>query len=111
MSDRIHSAEASSDATDTQRVTEGAWAGFSRSEARAWLRALFDYEPHGFVSPGSQVRVEATRRANQGELPEVFGYPSRAARLRANGLSPETYRLVQRALDRPIFSPSDIRFR
>ena len=42
-----------------ERVEEGRWGGFTRGEAAAWCWNLFQYEPHGFVHPGSEVRARA----------------------------------------------------
>src|SRR5690606_37641022 len=57
---RIEEALSAPDAD--QVVAEGRWAGFTRGEATAWCWNLFQYEPHGFVHPGSQVRQEAMRK-------------------------------------------------
>ena len=42
-----------------ERVNEGRWEGFTRGEAAAWCWNLFQYEPHGFVHPSSEVRARA----------------------------------------------------
>jgi hypothetical protein len=89
-------------------VTEGRWAGFTRGEATAWCWNLFQYEPHGFVHPGTQVRHEAMRKLQAGLLPEVFGYPERARELADRGLTPREYRLHQEALGANTFTPADV---
>lgn len=73
-------------------VADGAWAGFTRADATAWCWNLFQFEPHGFVHPGSQVRAEALRLLAGGGLPKVFGYPARARALTDSGLTPRSYR-------------------
>lgn len=90
-------------------IADGPWAGFSRGRAAAWCWNLFQYEPHGLVSPGAQVRAEALRVLEAGGLPTVFGYPVRAAELERSGLTPESYREAQEALGKPTFSPDDVR--
>lgn len=77
--------EALSAANADQVVVEGRWAGLTRGEATAWCWNLFQYEPHGFVHPGSQVRHEAMQKLQAGGLPEVFGYPERARELVSAG--------------------------
>ncbi|WP_298040581.1 hypothetical protein [uncultured Microbacterium sp.] len=109
VQESVQDALTSPDAETT--VDDGAWAGFSRGEARAWCEALFAYEPHGFVSPGSMVRAQALRLLENGGLPEVFDYPARAAALASRGLNPETYRQVQEQLGRRTFFPQDVTFR
>lgn len=90
-------------------ITDGPWAGFTRGRAAAWCWNLFQYEPHGFVSPGAPVRAEALRALEAGGLPTAFGYPARAAELERGGLTPESYREAQEALGKPTFSPDDVR--
>lgn len=90
-------------------IAEGRWAGFSRAAASAWCWNLFQYEPHGFVHPGSQVRCEAMQQLEWGDLPTVFGYPERAKELAAHGLDPRRYRLHKEALGAATFDPSDVR--
>ena len=85
----------SADDADTV-VEEGSWAGFTRGEATAWCWNLFQYEPHGFVHPGSEVRAIALRELREGGLPEVFGYPARARELVAAGATPLSYREAKR---------------
>ena len=92
-------------------IEDGPWGGFTRGRAVAWCWNLFQYEPRGFVHPGSQVRAEALRLLESGGLPTVFGYPSRAAALERTGLTPETYRHAVEALGRPTFTPADVRHR
>lgn len=92
-------------------VPEGRWAGFSQADATAWCWNLFQYEPHGFVHPGSEVRCRAMAQLESGGLPEVFGYPERAVELRALGLTPKQYREHQEALGVAIFSNSNVTHR
>lgn len=93
---RVEQAYAMPDADSL--ITEGRWAGLTKGEAFAWCWALFEYEPHGFVHPNSQVRVESRAKLAQGELPSVFGYPERAKELKASGLDPRKFREHQAAL-------------
>jgi len=90
-------------------VEHGRWAGFTRGEATAWCWNLFQYEPHGFVHPGSQVRGEALINLRAGGLPEVFGYPERARELTNTGLTPRQYRQHREALGAKTFDPADVR--
>ena len=90
-------------------ITDGRWAGFTKGEAFAWCWTLFQYEPHGFVHPGTQVRHEAMQQLERGDLPTVFGYPERAKELKAQGLEPKQYRLLKEALGAATFDPADIR--
>ena len=92
-----------------EAVTEGRWVGFTLGEATAWSWNLFQYEPHGFVSPGSQVRREAIERLEAGVLSEVFGYPERARELAGKCLTPREFRQYQEALGAHTFSKADIR--
>lgn len=84
-------------------VSEGAWVGFTRADATAWCWNLFQFEPHGFVHPGSQVRAEALALLVRGGLPEVFGYPVRARVHTEAGLTPRSYRAHQVALGASTF--------
>lgn len=90
-------------------VDEGRWAGFTRGEATAWCWNLFQYEPHGFVHPGSQVRAEALAKLRAGSLPEVFGYPERARMLAESGMTPRQYREHREALGSRAFDHAEIR--
>lgn len=90
-------------------IAEGRWAGFAKGEAFAWCWTLFQYEPHGFVHPGSQLRHESLQKLGRGELPEVFGYPERARELTIRGLDPQQYRRHKEALGAATFTPSDVR--
>lgn len=90
-------------------ITDGRWAGFTKGEAFAWCWTLFQYEPHGFVHPGTQVRHEAMEQLERGELPSVFGYPERATELAAQGLNVKQYRLHKEALGAATFDPADVR--
>ena len=90
-------------------VTHGRWAGFTRGEAAAWCWNLFQYEPHGFVHPGSEVRARALAELRAGGVPEVFGYPERARELVNRGVTPREYRRHRKALGSPMFDPHDIR--
>lgn len=92
-----------------QVVVEGRWAGLTRGEATAWCWNLFQYEPHGFVHPGSQVRHEAMRKLQAGGLPEAFGYPERARELVSRGLTPREYRRHKEALGTNTFTDADVR--
>lgn len=98
---KIEEAYAAPDATTL--VAEGAWIGFTRADATAWCWNLFQFEPHGFVHPGSQVRVEALALLGRGGLPEVFGYPARARTHMAAGLTPRSYREHRIALGSSTF--------
>lgn len=93
----------------TEIVSSGRWAGFARGDATAWLWSLFDFEPHGFVMPGAQLRVEALRQLEAGGLPEVFGYPERARELAGTGMTPREYRRHREALGAKTFSAADVR--
>lgn len=90
-------------------ITDGRWAGFTKGEAFAWCWTLFQYEPHGFVHPGTQVRHEAMEQLERGDLPSVFGYPERATELAAQGLHVKQYRLHKEALGAATFGPADVR--
>lgn len=89
-------------------VEEGAWAGFTRAEATAWCWNLFQYEPVGFISPGSMVRADALAKLRAGELPEVFGYPARARRLVEQGTTARMYREYRQALGSRMFDSADV---
>lgn len=91
-------------------IPEGRWAGLTKGEAFAWCWTLFQYEPHGFVHPGTQVRYEAMQQLEQGDLPTVFGYPERAKELKTRGLDPKQYRLHKEALGAATFDPADVRY-
>ena len=101
--------EALADPNADRVITEGRWAGFSRGDAVAWCWNLFQYEPHGFTHPGSQVRHEAMQQLQAGGLPEVFGYPERARELVARGLTPREYRRHQEALGARTFAALDVK--
>ena len=92
-----------------QVIAEGRWAGLRRGEATAWCWNLLQYEPHGFVHPGSQVSHEAMQKLQAGGLPEVFGYPERARELAARGLTPREYRRHKEALGANTFTQADVR--
>lgn len=94
-----------------QLVAEGRWTGFTWGEATAWCWNLFQYEPHGFVLPGAQVRHEAMQTLQAGGLPEVFGYPERARELAERGLTPRDYRRHKEALGANTFTAADVRRR
>lgn len=101
--------EAALHAADADTVIDdGRWAGFTRGRAIAWCWNLFEYEPHGFVSPGAQVRAEAIAELECGGIPVVFGYPERARQLETNGLTPQEYRSAKLALGATPFSPADV---
>ncbi|WP_053352399.1 hypothetical protein [Leucobacter musarum] len=104
---RVAGAAASIDAE--LRITDGPWEGFTRGRAIAWCWNLFQYEPHGFVHPGSEVRVRAWLQLEAGGLPAVFGYPARARELEGNGVTPTSYRELRKALGSRTFSPGDVR--
>ncbi|MGM7667639.1 hypothetical protein [Microbacterium sp. A93] len=89
-------------------VERGDWAGFTRGRAIAWCWNLYQYEPRGFVHPGSQLRAERTSELEAGLIPDGFGYAQRAADLEAAGFMPATYRHAQEALGRSTFSPADV---
>ncbi|WP_105565352.1 hypothetical protein [Microbacterium halophytorum] len=103
---RVRAALSSPDAGE--RIERGPWAGFTRGRTVAWSWNLFQYEPHGFVHPGSQARHESLAALENGELRDVFGYPARAAALERSGLTPEGYRSAQEALGKRIFDPADV---
>lgn len=94
--EKIEGSLAGSDADD--RISIGRWAGISRGEAIAWCWNLFQYEPHGFVHPGTEVRARALNSLRAGDIPEVFGYPERARELKARGVLPREYRRYREAL-------------
>lgn len=104
---RIEEALSAPDAD--QVLVEGRWAGLTRGEATAWCWNLFQYEPHGFVHPGSQVRHEAMQKLQAGGLPEVFGYPERARELVSRGLTTREYRRHKEALGANTFTDADVR--
>lgn len=104
--EKVEAAYASSDADEP--VTEGRWAGFSRADATAWCWNLFQYEPHGFVHPGTEVRYRAMTQLESGGLPEVFGYPERALALQALGLTPKIYRQHKEVLGAVTFTGADV---
>jgi len=95
----------------TEAIVDGRWAGFTRGEATAWCWNLFQYEPHGFVHPASQVRHAAVQVLEAGGLPEVFDYPERARELAARGLDPRAYRRHKEALGAGTFTEADARRR
>ncbi|MBC9944441.1 hypothetical protein ICL81_07955 [Leucobacter sp. cx-328] len=90
-------------------VERGRWSGITRGEATAWCWNLFQYEPHGFVHPGSQVREEALATLRSGGLPEVFGYPERARELIEKGMTARCYRQLREELGSPMFDPAGVR--
>lgn len=90
-------------------VERGRWSGITRGEATAWCWNLFQYEPHGFVHPDSQVRAEALATLRSGVLPEVFGYPERARALIEKGMTARRYRQLREELGSPMFDPSKVR--
>lgn len=92
-----------------EEIPEGRWAGFTRGDAFAWSWTLFQYEPHGFISPGSQLRHQSIEALGRGELPTVFGYPERAKELAARGLTPRQYRHHKNALGESTFDPAEVR--
>lgn len=101
--------EAALSAADAdEAITVGRWAGFSRGVARAWCWNLFQYEPRGFVHPGTQVRHEAMQELLNGGIPEVFGYPERARKHADRGLNPRSYRVLREALGSGTFTPADV---
>lgn len=73
-------------------IVDGAWAGFTVADAFAWCHNLFWFERRGIAHPGSQLHFESLRKLEKGVLPEVFGYPERARKLAARGVSPQEYR-------------------
>ena len=81
----------------------------TRGEAAAWCWNLFQYEPHGFVHPGSQLRAEALTQLRAGGLPEVFGYPERASELAGRGITARQYRQHREELGSRNFDPADVR--
>ena len=89
-------------------IEEGRWAGFTRGEAIAWCWTLFQYEPHGFVHPGTQVRLEALAELEGGGIPEVFGYSQRARELAASGSAPLQYRAAKHASGARVFLPRHV---
>lgn len=91
-------------------IEEGRWAGFTQGEAIAWCWNLFQYEPRGFIAPGSQLRMEATRRLEAGEIPEVFRYPERARELADQGITPKEYRRFKEATGAKTFTQADVTF-
>ena len=102
--------EAASERPDAhERVEEGRWAGFTRGEATAWCWNLFQFEPHGSVHPGSEVRARALTELRGGGLPEVFGYPKRARELADRSVTPQKYREYRKALGAPMFDARDLR--
>lgn len=103
---RVEEALSAPDADEV--VAEGRWAGLARGEAIAWCWNLFQYEPHGFVHPGSQLRLEAMQTLRAGGLPEVFGYPERAREHIARGLTPREYRRHKEALGAGTFTDLDV---
>lgn len=94
----------------TVPIEEGRWAGFTHGEAIAWCWNLFQYEPRGFISPGSQLRQESLRRLEAGEIPDVFGYPERARELADEGLDPREYRRFKEASGARTFTREDVKF-
>lgn len=102
--------EAAFDQPNAGDVMErGRWSGLTRGEATAWCWNLFQYEPHGLVHPGSQVRAEALATLRSGVLPEVFGYPERARELIEKGMTPRRYRQLREELGSPMFDPGEVR--
>lgn len=104
---RVEAAYARPDA-DTV-IVEGRWAGFTTGDAFAWCWTLFQYEPHGFTHPGSQLRHESLQKLGRGELPAVFGYPERARELTTRELDPRQYRRHKEALGAATFTTADVR--
>lgn len=103
----IRAAFAAPDADEL--VTHGDWIGFSRARAIAWCWNLYQFEPQGFISPGSQLRRQRVRELEAGSIPNGFGYADRARELEAEGLTPQQYRSAREALGSPTFTPADIR--
>jgi hypothetical protein len=64
---------------------------------------------HGFVHPGSEVRICALHELEAGGIPSVFGYPERARELEARGLTPQQYRGHKEALGDATFDQADVR--
>lgn len=91
-------------------INIGDWTGFTRGRAIAWCWNLYQFEPHGFVHPGSQLRAERIAELEAGPIPDGFGYAGRATQLESAGMTPETYRQAMDALDKPTFDPGDVRF-
>lgn len=98
-----------SESEDDDPMRHGPWAGLTWGEARAWCWNLFQYEPHGFVLPGSLLRQKALAELEEGGLPDVFGYPKRARELAALGLSPRDYRQHKEALGEMTYTPEDVK--
>lgn len=90
-------------------IPDGPWADFTRGDAFAWNWALFNYEPHGFISPGSQVRFRALQELEKGELPAVFNYPNRARELVAEGKTPISFIDDKEASNARAFRAKDVR--
>jgi hypothetical protein len=90
-------------------IAEGRWSGFTRARAISWCWNLFQYEPHGFVHPGSEVRIRAMHELEAGSIPSVFGYPERARELEGRGLTPQQYRGHKEALGEATFDQADVR--
>ncbi|HUH52578.1 MAG TPA: hypothetical protein VLZ31_00825 [Microbacteriaceae bacterium] len=101
--------EASTLSDANQIIETGRWVAFTRGEAIAWCWNLFQYEPQGFVHPGSEVRHRAIQELQSGGIPEVFGYPERARALADQGLTPKQYREHKEALGERTFTPLDVK--
>ncbi|MBB5632574.1 hypothetical protein BKA04_000797 [Cryobacterium mesophilum] len=104
----VASAFAAPDADEL--VTEGDWVGFTRARAVSWCWDLYQYEPQGFVSPGSMLREQRTRELEAGGIPNGFGYADRARQLEASGVTPSHYRAAREMLGSSTFSAADIQF-
>lgn len=102
----IRAARAAADAEDI--LVDGEWEGFTRSDAIAWCWNLFQYEPHGFISPGNIVRHRALDELKAGSVPSVFGYARRARELKLSGATPESYRMAKEAIGARLFDPGDV---
>lgn len=89
-------------------VMSGSWVGFARGRALAWCWNLYQYEPHGFISPGSQLRMKNIALLKRGELPDGFGYAERARELELSGVDPEHYRTMQSLLGRRIYDRDNL---
>lgn len=89
-------------------LTEGRWAGFTTANATAWCWNLVQYEPRGFISPNSQVRMMFERDLAQGLVPEWFNYADLARSYEQDGISARAYRLAKERAGARTFTPVDV---
>lgn len=97
------------DSGSAKLISVGDWVGFNKADAIAWCWNLYQFEPHGFVHPASELRMRREQELESGGIPEGGGYAAKARSYAERSVTPQQYREAREVLGSSTFSWGDVR--